>query len=127
AVTLELVAELDDSMVAPPPVRITLEAAGRDASAIHELRLEPRRRGELAVRAVHLRWTGPLGLIERKAAVPIDRTVAVVPNLGAVRAVALRMFADRNFMAGLKVERYLGDGSEFESLHEYVPGLDHRA
>jgi uncharacterized protein (DUF58 family) len=79
------------------------------------------------VRVVHLRWTGPLGLIERKAALAIDRTVAVVPNLGAVRAVALRMFADRNFMAGLKVERYLGDGSEFESLHEYVPGLDHRA
>jgi uncharacterized protein (DUF58 family) len=37
------------------------------------------------------------------------------------------MFADRNFMAGLKVERYLGDGTEYESLREYVPGLDHRA
>ncbi|HEY0250384.1 MAG TPA: DUF58 domain-containing protein, partial [Kofleriaceae bacterium] len=32
-----------------------------------------------------------------------------------------------SFMAGLKVERYLGDGTEFESLREYVPGLDHRA
>jgi uncharacterized protein (DUF58 family) len=44
-----------------------------------------------------------------------------------VRAVALRMFSDRNFMTGLKIERYVGDGSEFESLREYVPGLDHRA
>jgi uncharacterized protein (DUF58 family) len=30
-------------------------------------------------------------------------------------------------MAGLKVERFLGDGSEFESLREFVIGLDHRA
>ena len=60
-------------------------------------------------------------------AVAIDQQVGVVPNIGAVRAIALRMFADQNFIAGLKVERFLGDGSEFESLREYVPGLDHRA
>jgi uncharacterized protein (DUF58 family) len=30
-------------------------------------------------------------------------------------------------MTGLKVEKFLGDGSEFEALREYVPGLDHRA
>jgi uncharacterized protein (DUF58 family) len=45
----------------------------------------------------------------------------VVPNLG------LRMFSDHSFMTGLKVERFLGDGSEFEALREFVPGLDHRA
>jgi uncharacterized protein (DUF58 family) len=76
---------------------------------------------------VHVRWTGPLGLIEQRVAAPIDKRIGVVPNLGAVRAVALRMFSDHSFMTGLKVEKFLGDGTEFEALREYVPGLDHRA
>jgi len=129
AAALELVVELDDDLAAQPSAQITLapEASPRRARAEHTLPLVPRRRGDLAVRVAHLRWTGPLGLIERRAALPIDQKVGVVPNVGAVRAIALRMFADRDFMAGLKVERYVGDGSEFESLREYVPGLDHRA
>ncbi len=127
---LELLAELDDELAPQPPARVVLRPAdGRTPPARAEasIALVPRRRGDLAVRTIHARWTGPLGLIERRAAIAIDRKVGVVPNLGAVRAVAMRLFADRDFMAGLKVERYLGDGSEFESLREYVPGLDHRA
>jgi uncharacterized protein (DUF58 family) len=93
----------------------------------HPIALTPLRRGAPAVRAVHLRWRGPIGLLERRIAHPLGTSVDVVPNIGAVRAIALRMFSDQNFLAGLKVERFLGDGSEFESLREYVPGLDHRA
>jgi uncharacterized protein (DUF58 family) len=44
-----------------------------------------------------------------------------------VRAAAIRFFADRNFRAGLRIERYRGEGSEFDSLKEYLPGDDHRA
>jgi len=93
----------------------------------HPITLTPLRRGAPSVRAVHLRWRGPIGLLERRIAHPLDTAVDVVPNVGAVRAIALRMFSDQNFLAGLKVERFLGDGSEFESLREYVPGLDYRA
>jgi uncharacterized protein (DUF58 family) len=124
ATQLELLAELDDDLTPQPPLHVVARPAER-ATAL--LSLVPRRRGGHAVRALHVRWTGPLGLLERRIAVPVGKKLGVVPNLGAVRAVALRMFGDRNFMAGLKVERYLGDGSEFESLREYVPGLDHRA
>jgi uncharacterized protein (DUF58 family) len=126
---LELVAELDDDLAPQPPARAVLQTAGpgQPARARVELALAPRRRGDHALRAVHARWTGPLGLIEQRVAVPIDKRIGVVPNLGAVRAVALRMFSDHNFMAGLKVEKFLGDGSEFEALREFVPGLDHRA
>jgi uncharacterized protein (DUF58 family) len=127
--TVELVAELDDDLAPQPPQRVVLRAAapGEAARAEVSVALAPRRRGDHMVRTIHVRWTGPLGLIEKRIAAPIDQKVGVVPNLGAVRAVALRMFSDRNFMAGLKVEKFLGDGSEFESLREYVPGLDHRA
>ncbi len=121
---IQLVAELDADLEPQSALTATF---GATTKATVELTLLPRRRGEHALRTVHARWTGPLGLVERTAAVPIDRKVGVVPNLGAVRAIALRMFADRNFTAGLKVERYLGDGTEYESLREYVPGLDYRA
>jgi uncharacterized protein (DUF58 family) len=128
-VSIELVAELDDALAPQPPGRVVLRAAGPRQPARGELAiaLVPRRRGDHALRAVHARWTGPLGLIEHRIAAPIDQRVGVVPNLGLVRAIALRMFSDRSFMTGLKVEKFLGDGSEFEALREFVPGLDHRA
>ena len=50
-----------------------------------------------------------------------------MPNIRAVRSAALRFFSSRQFVSGLKVEHYLGDGSEFESLREYAPGFDTRA
>ncbi|MGE0551101.1 MAG: DUF58 domain-containing protein [Kofleriaceae bacterium] len=126
---VELLAELDDDLEPQPAATVVLRAtaAGEAARATFELTLKPRRRGDHALRSVHVRWRGPFGLIEKRVAITIDKRVGVVPNLGAVRAVALRMFSDHNFMSGLKVEKFLGDGSEFESLREYVPGLDHRA
>ena len=129
AAALELLAELDDDLEPQPPMQAVLRppAEKGPAAALVELPLVPRRRGDHGVRALHMRWTGPLGLLERRVAIEVDKKVGVVPNLGIVRAIALRMFADRSFMAGLKVERYIGDGTEFESLREYVPGLDHRA
>jgi uncharacterized protein (DUF58 family) len=126
---LEVLAELDDDLAPQPPSQVVMRAAGagQPARAKVSVTLAPRRRGDHALRTVHVRWTGPLGLLEQRVAVAIDQRVGVVPNLGVVRAVALRMFSDHNFMAGLKVEKFLGDGSEFASLREYVPGLDHRA
>jgi uncharacterized protein (DUF58 family) len=41
--------------------------------------------------------------------------------------VALRFLTDREFRAGLRIERYKGDGTEFDSLKEYAPGDDHRS
>ncbi|HMG54285.1 MAG TPA: DUF58 domain-containing protein, partial [Kofleriaceae bacterium] len=126
---IEVVAELDDALAPQPPGRAVLraEAPRQPARAELAIALAPRRRGDHALRAVHARWTGPLGLIEQRVAARIDKSVGVVPNLGLVRAIALRMFSDRSFMAGLKVEKFIGDGSEFETLREFVPGLDHRA
>ena len=127
--SVELIAELDDDLEPQPPLKGRLESPGprQPAHARIPVTLAPRRRGDHALRAVHVRWSGPLGLIEKRMAVPIGKKIGVVPNIGAVRAVALRMFSDHNFMAGMKVEKYLGEGSEYEALREYVPGLDHRA
>jgi uncharacterized protein (DUF58 family) len=128
ASSIGILPELADDFEPQKEQWANLAPAEKQGSGLaHDIPLSPRRRGDHAIKAVHLRWRGPLGLIEKRMAKPIDTKVGVVPNIGNVRAIALRMFADQNFMAGLKVERFLGDGSEFESLREYVVGLDHRA
>ena len=85
-----------------------------------------RRRGTGRIDRVWLRWYAPLGLIRVHKIVTFDVEVPVVPNLAPVRSLALRYFTPRETTTGLKVERYVGDGSEFESMREYVRGLDPR-
>ncbi len=124
---IEVVPELEGDLTRPAPARFRLRPEAGQSTAVVRFPLVPTRRGTPRVVAMHMRWAGPLGLVERRWRRPLDVPVAVVPNLGAVRAMALRMLSNREVMAGLKVERYVGDGSEFEMLREYVPGLDHRA
>ncbi len=93
----------------------------------HVFPLRPVRRGTGQVRTLWLRWRGPLGLVERLWVVGLDRSIAIQPNIAAVRAFALRFFGASRNSAGIKAERFLGDGSEFESLRKYVPGLDTRS
>jgi len=99
---------------------LTLKA-GLAAKGLVPLRAN--RRGELTVDAVWCRYSGPFGLAGRR----LRRKVAVVPNLQPVRAAAFRYFGSRELSAGVQVERFLGDGSEFDALKEWVPGLDPRA
>ncbi|HLU65475.1 MAG TPA: DUF58 domain-containing protein, partial [Kofleriaceae bacterium] len=121
---LELLADLDADL---EPVLAREVTVAPGAPLRVDLELRPRRRGVVQVDAVWLRWRGPFGLMQRTVRRPVGAAIDVVPNLRAVRAAALRFFSNRDFLSGLKVEHYLGDGSEFESLREYMPGLDHRA
>ena len=113
---------LSDRFEVVDPGTSTL-SEGRGTAAIPLVSL---RRGTGAVTRVWLRWYGPLGLIGRHKVVTFDREIPIVPNLAPVRSLALRYFTPRESAVGLKVERYVGDGSEFESMREYVQGLDPR-
>ncbi|MFN0060443.1 MAG: DUF58 domain-containing protein [Planctomycetota bacterium] len=116
--------ELDPELVPQPQMRVGVI----DEPALQfEVPLVPRRRGQVRIAALWLRWRGPWGLMCRVLRHPIDREIAVIPNVLGIRDAALRFFSNREFLAGMKRERYIGDGSEFESLREYLPGLDHRA
>ena len=75
---------------------------------------------------VWLRWTGPLGLMAVHSRFEIGRSIAVTPNVAAVRSLALK-FAQHDAFFGQKQMRQQGEGSEFRALRDYVPGLDHRA
>jgi uncharacterized protein (DUF58 family) len=109
-----------------PPVPAAVAVTGRTGARL-AFPLRARRRGRLGVDEVWCRWTGPLGLVRRQLRVEVGKSVSVVPNLGPVRAAAFRYFGSREIASGVQVEKFVGDGSEFDALREWVPGLDPRA
>ena len=120
----EVLFDLHPDFEPAPPVVVPLRAG---ETAKGSVPLRARRRGEHTVDAVWCRFTGPFGLAGRSLHLPLGRKVAVVPDLRPVRAAAFRYFGSRELSAGVQVERFLGDGSEFDALKEWVPGLDPRA
>lgn len=87
--------------------------------------LTARRRGRVFIDAAWLRWSGPLGLARYVRRIPLDAEIDVVSDVRGVQSAALQFFA-RDAIFGVKVQRQQGDGTEFESLREYTPGLDPR-
>ena len=111
--------------IAPIPAAVVRTT--RDAVMQADFALRPERRGTIRIVAAHLRWRGPLGLLWNEHVAHAVRDVRVSPDFTSARRQALRVLGRRDYRAGLKVERYIGDGSEFESLREFVPGMDRRA
>ncbi|MSR46958.1 MAG: DUF58 domain-containing protein [Planctomycetes bacterium] len=114
--------EMSERLAAPPTLEVTFAADGVVRTKVE---LRPRERGAATLREAWLCWSGPLGLIERIARVPLDRQTLIVPDVRAVRQAAIEL-ARRSPWAGKKVERFQGDGSEFAALREFVPGFDPR-
>src|SRR5690606_41594186 len=54
-----------------------------------------------------------------------ERVVRVWPNIGEVRPPALQAFL-RDAQFGLIARRIRGEGTQFEALTEYRPGMDRR-
>ncbi len=98
-------------------------APGRDAQT--GFLLVPKRRGRISIDAIWVRWRGPLGLVEFVRRVAVARSVDVVPNVRGVRSSTLQFFA-REAMFGNKVQQSKGEGTEFDALRDYAPGLDSR-
>ena len=122
-VPMELVLDVDDTLERPDRLALLL-APG--ASPKPTISLVPLRRGTAMLERLWLRWRGPLGLMFRQRLQPLNLEIPVVPNVRAVRNVALRLTTiDAPF--GMKAQKQQGDGSEFDSLRDYVPGLDHRS
>ena len=85
----------------------------------------PTRRGTGAVEHLWLKWTGPLGLGARQLSRVLDQSVRVWPNLAAVRSPTLQTFL-KDAQFGLIARRIRGEGTQFEALSEYQPGMDRR-
>jgi uncharacterized protein (DUF58 family) len=90
-----------------------------------ETRLVPSRRGTARIATLWLRWSGPLGLGHRQVTRPLDQAVRIWPDITPVRSPALQIFL-RDAAFGLVARRIRGEGTEFEALAEYEPGMDRR-
>ncbi len=86
----------------------------------------PERRGTAPVTRAWLRWSGPLGLGARQTSRVLEETdVRIWPDLSPVRSKELQTFL-RDAQTGLIARRIRGEGTQFESLTEYEPGMDRR-
>jgi uncharacterized protein (DUF58 family) len=85
----------------------------------------PTRRGTGQLGTAWLRWHGPLGLGARQVTQAVDRAVRIWPDLSPVRSPDLQTFL-RNAQIGLINRRIRGEGTQFEALSEYEPGMDRR-
>lgn len=98
--------------------------AGREAEAGYRVRAEER--GSAALGDVHLRVTGPLGLLWLQRRVRREDPVQVQPGVLEVRRYRLLGLRNRLHEAGIRNVRMRGEGGSFESLRGYVRGDDPR-
>jgi uncharacterized protein (DUF58 family) len=107
------------------PAEVVAGELKRGDDARIALPVVPRRRGQVKLDRVSLRWRGPLGLIELTRRIELARTIDVLPNVRGMHGAALQFFA-QEAIYGIKAQQQSGEGAEFEALREYAPGLDSR-
>lgn len=84
------------------------------------------RRGPSGIGVAFARWTGRLGLATRTGEHRFQQAITVAPSIRAVEEDGVRLFT-RDAQIGQRLNARLGEGSEFESLVRFMPGLDRRA
>jgi len=90
------------------------------------LRLTPFRRGERRVQQVTVRSTGPLGLWARQASLDCPGKLRVLPPFNARKHLPSRITRLKE-LDGRTSLLVRGQGTEFDSLREYVRGDDVRS
>jgi uncharacterized protein (DUF58 family) len=118
----QILAEQTGYLDPPEPFDLLLEPG---LPARFTLPLVPRRRGKIRVERLWVRWWSPLKLVEITRRRLVDRTVDVLANVRSVQSAALQFFSQEAIL-GVKVQRERGQGTEFEALRDYLPGMDSR-
>lgn len=108
-----------------PAERAKIDLPAGERRAV-DLVLRPRRRGELRSQFVVIRSVGPLGLAGRQSRVDAPASVRVLPPFHARRHLPSRLARLRELDGNTSVN-VRGQGTEFDSLREYVRGDDVRS
>ncbi|MFS0893320.1 DUF58 domain-containing protein [Microbacterium sp. 179-I 3D3 NHS] len=88
--------------------------------------LRPRRRGELVSDFVMVRSRGPLGLAGRQARHSVRGAIRVLPAFSSRKHLPSRLARLRELDGNTSIQ-VRGQGTEFDSLREYVRGDDVRS
>ena len=88
--------------------------------------LVPRRRGDLRATGVTVRLPGPLGLVSRQQTRDVPGRVRSLPPFESRKHLPSRLARLRE-LDGRAAVRVRGQGTEFDSLREYVRGDDVRS
>ncbi|WP_279101759.1 DUF58 domain-containing protein [Gordonia bronchialis] len=88
--------------------------------------LTPTRRGDRLALRVTVRRRGPLGLAGRQHSLPMPGFVRALPPFGSRRHLPSRLARLRQ-LDGRSAVRIRGQGTEFDSLRDYVEGDDVRS
>ena len=110
-------------IVDSPP--LSRAALAPENAVSFQIPLRPLRRGMAEIEALWLRWRGTYGLVERRYRMAMGVKIRILPSIRAARGAALH-FTAIDSMLGVKAQRELGTGSEFDALRDYIPGLDRR-
>lgn len=108
-----------------PQERIALTIPPGESRAFR-MPLLPRRRGELSTRFAVVRSDGPLRLAGRQAKLDSTGAIRVLPPFTARRHLPSRLARLRELDGNTSVQ-VRGQGTEFDSLREYVRGDDVRS
>jgi uncharacterized protein (DUF58 family) len=103
--------------------RLDVPAGERRRVAIPLL---PRRRGELVSEFVMIRSSGPLGLAGRQARHGVRGAIRVLPAFSSRKHLPSRLARLRELDGNTSIQ-VRGQGTEFDSLREYVRGDDVRS
>lgn len=94
--------------------------------AVLTIPLRPERRGELSAYGVTVRSLGPLGLAARQRTLEAPATLRALPPFESRKHLPSRLARLRD-LDGRSAVRVRGQGTEFDSLREYVRGDDVRS
>ncbi|WP_435743875.1 DUF58 domain-containing protein [Microbacterium sp. PMB16] len=108
---------------APERQRLSIPPGERGRVAIPLL---PRRRGELVSEFVMIRSRGPLGLAGRQARHRVRGAIRVLPAFSSRKHLPSRLARLRELDGNTSIQ-VRGQGTEFDSLREYVRGDDVRS
>ncbi|KOV76228.1 lipoprotein [Streptomyces sp. NRRL WC-3618] len=103
--------------------RLTVPAGERRRATT---RLRPTRRGDRQADRVTIRSYGPLGLFARQGSHQVPWTVRVLPPFTSRKHLPSKLARLRE-LDGRTSVLTRGEGTEFDSLREYVPGDDTRS
>lgn len=115
---------VDERLDAQGACRAT--AAVLDGCAELDFEFRASRRGTARIGSLWIRWTGPLGLAWVQREELPGAEILVVPDTAMVHDKGVRLYL-REAAFGLLAQRERGEGSEFDALTEFMPGMDRRA